>query len=503
MKIRKRYILVILLVIAAGIAGYYYFAPGKTGGGDNAAGEGDSKVLDRFYTVKRGDLVIGLSQGGSINAKKKHKLSLQASFRTKLAWIIDENTKVKTDDVLAKFETEELNDKIEDLRITCQNLEKELMIAIETEKIQISTNAADVRSAEDRVKTAEDALKRYIKFDKRKSRDSIDLKIQTAESAYNEALDTYRTKKLEIEEKSESNDEQIKTNQQTLDTLQNKVDNAKNTLDNAQQDRKVFNRYTTPEKMTELNNSLAQAKLNLRKVKVSTASNLVQKRKSISNLTTQLKKNQTRLKTHESYLPMMEMKAPVDGVVIYGDPDRRWGNPDIKPGMDVWKNMILLTIPDMNNLVVDFDLPEQYRTKVKVGDKAIITPESIPNLKVSGSVSKIATLPVNQIYWDSNSPKVYRSVISLEKQTPRLVSGMNVQLDIVTKVIKDTLFVPVEAIFDKNDKFFVYKQTPSGPKITFVSIGATNDNYAQILEGLEEKDVVYLYKPFQKKQDAQ
>lgn len=78
---------------------------------------------------------------------------------------------------------------------------------------------------------------------------------------------------------------------------------------------------------------------------------------------------------------MMELRAPVDGVVIYADPDRRWGNLDVKPGIDINKGQVLITIPEMSNLVVDFDLPEQYRSKVKVGDRAVISPDSLPGEK--------------------------------------------------------------------------------------------------------------------------
>ena len=35
---------------------------------------------------------------------------------------------------------------------------------------------------------------------------------------------------------------------------------------------------------------------------------------------------------------------------------------------------------------------------------------------------------------------------------------------------------------------------------TAVSIGESNDNFVQITDGLEEGDVVYLYRPYDKKQ---
>ena len=94
-----------------------------------------SAVSDRTFKVQRDDLPIGLIQGGTVNASKKHKLSLRANFGTKLLWIIEENSWVKAGDVLIKFETDDLKKRIEDYEIDLDNLTKELAIAIEEEKI--------------------------------------------------------------------------------------------------------------------------------------------------------------------------------------------------------------------------------------------------------------------------------------------------------------------------------------------------------------------------------
>ena len=80
---------------------------------------------------------------------------------------------------------------------------------------------------------------------------------------------------------------------------------------------------------------------------------------------------------------------------------------------------------------------------------------------------------------------------------------MSVQLNIVTKIIPKTLFVPVEAVFEDNDRFYVYKHTLTGVEEQDVKIGESNDNFVQITEGIEEGDIVYLYRPYQKKQDKE
>jgi HlyD family secretion protein len=500
MKKYKRRIIILLIFIfgAIGIGAYYWYVHKI----DTSGTKGSKSMLapDRLFTVKRGDLIIGLLQAGSINTKKKHKLSLEASYKTKLMWIVEENAKVKKDEILAKFETEELEDKIEDYKIECENNEKEILLAKESLKIQVSTNLESIRTAIDRVSVAEDNLRKYLLFDRRKQRDAIDLKIDKAEEAKSAADINYKKKKKEIAETGAQDQEDEEKKKQELKSLLTKIESAKNNLNNAYDDRTVMQRYTHPNKLKALYNKLAQAKLHQQKTDVTTVSNIIQKKRHISNLEQRLRKNRDRLKRYESYLPMMKLVAPVNGLVIYGDPDRRWGNPEIKLGMDIRRKQVLLTIPDMSNLVVDFDLPEQFRSKVKLDDAAIITPDSIPNMKLRGRITKIASLPVNQIYWDRSSPKIYKSTIDLKNPPEKLVSGMSVQIEIITEIIKKTLFVPIEAVFEEKDDFFVYLKNGGSVSRSIVKVGASNDTYVQILDGVKENDVVYLYRPFQKKE---
>ena len=455
---------------------------------------------DRTYRLKRSDLILGLRLGGSVSASKKHKLSLQANYSTKLLSIVDENTKVKAGDVLAVFETDALLEKIDDLKTSYANMEKELVLAIENAKVQERGNEVDMKVADDRLNQAEAALRKYLRLERANSRKTYDLKISSAETSLATAQQDYENKKQEIADAGVTDDAQRKEDESALNDLKNKIDTAQNTLDSARMDRKAFKRYDDPIKLLRLYNELEQAKLNREKVRISTSSTLVQRNKQVDNLRSNMRRVRNQLEKYESYVPMMKLVAPADGIVIYADPDRRWGNPDIKPGMDVWKRLVILTIPEMNNLMVDFDLPETYRSRTKVGDRVIITPDSLPALKLYGKIGKIATLPVNQISWDSASPKVYNSRIVLERQDPQLVNGMSVQIEVISRVIKNTLFIPVEAVFERQSSFYVYRRVGGTPKETAVSIGESNDNFVQITDGLEEGDVVYLYRPYDKKQ---
>jgi RND family efflux transporter MFP subunit len=481
-----------------GAAAYYYRAPLiMLWRGDSVKFNSDTKSLDRIFTVTRGDLVIGTVLNGTVNSQKKHKMGLEAAFNTTLVWIAEENAKVKKGDILARFETEELETKIDDFKLNLENLEKELVVAREERNILESSNKSDIRATADKVKDVEKEMRKYHKFDKRKARDEQVASVTKAKKSFEESKDKYFKYKKEMKTASYSDEDDKKKSEEELETLKSEYTKLENEYKNALLDRKVYKRYTHPNKVTELYNKLDQSKLDLAKVKISATSGMLQKDKKINNLLAQKKKTEDQLEKHEKFMPMMKLIAPVDGVVIYGDPDRRWGKLEVKVGMDLRRKQVLMTIPDMSNMIVDFDLPEQYRSKVNEKNKVIITPDSLPGLKVNGAISNIASLPVNQIRWDSNSPKIYNSVITLEKQNPALVSGMSVKIEVITRTLKDVLFIPVEAVFEEKGKYFVYLNNGAKPEQCFIEIGQSNDNYVEVLKGLKEGDKIYLYQPFQ------
>ncbi len=455
---------------------------------------------DRTYVLKRDNLILGLRLSGSVSASQKHKLSLQANYSTKLLSVVEENTRVKKGDVLAVFETDDLLEKIDELKTNLANTEKELVLEMENAKVEERGNEVEMKIADDRLNQAVAALRKYQRLERASNRRTYDLKVSSAETGLETAKQNYETKSEAVSAAGVTDEAKRKENERELNDLKDKIDTAQNALETARGERKALKRYDAPITLLRLNNELEQAKLNCERIRISSSSSLIQRNKQVDNLRSNIKRIRNQLEKYESYVPMMKLVAPADGIVIYADPDRRWGNPDIKPGMDVWKKLVILTIPEMNNLMVDFDLPEAYRSRTKVGDRVIITPDSLPALKLGGQIGQIATLPVNQISWDSASPKVYSSRITLDHQDPQLVNGMSVQIEVISRIVKNTLFIPVEAVFERQSSFYVYRSVEGSPKETPVSIGEANDNFVQITDGLEEGDVVYLYRPYDKKQ---
>ena len=487
--------LISLLVILLGAGGFFFYkSRTKT---EKKETKNENSAPDRIYPVKRGQMVIGIVLRGSVNAKVKHKLALQAPFSTKLVKVVDENVKVRKGEVVAEFETADLLLKVEDYKLTIEQTKKDLAIAHAEREVLVSTNKEELRTAKDKVTECLDAYTRYVRLEGPRDRDTQNLAVSDAEKNLDDMETTYKEAKDTYDNSIFADSDAEETAKKNVEKERQKVLAAETKLNSALLEKKLFKRYTYPNKLKDLRNKLAQARLGYEKAKVSTEAKLTQKDNAIYRLEITLRNNERQYQRHSSWIPMMTLTAPVDGIVTYGDPDRIWGNPEVKVGMDGRRKQVIITIPDMSQMIVDVNLPEQYRSKVSVCNEFIITPESLETVKLKGSIITIASLPVHTIPWDKSTPKIYRTVVAFKEKDAKIVSGMSVQVEVVSRILENVISVPVEAVFEEGGQLLVYRKAFSGPEKVPIKIGESSDSAVEILDGLKEGDEVYLYRPFQ------
>ncbi|MDA3924482.1 MAG: hypothetical protein PF904_07280 [Kiritimatiellae bacterium] len=468
-----------------------------TGCSPHVAGSDSSNNMDKIYTVRQSDLVIGTLLRGTANAKEKHKLFAEASFKNILTWIQEENTRVKKGDVVIKFETQNLLDDIDTRNLKIESQEKTLQIEKEEKRILLSENQSVLRAAADAVVAAEEDYARYYRYDGKKLKEGLEEAVESNAKALKQLEVECQKMAYEISNTIYDDEDAKETALAKVDALEDGVKKKERVCEDSDYQLRIFKKYTFPNALTDKKNKLEQTRLDHEKIKIRTASKVIQKDNEIQRLENELANAREDLERIESYLPMMEVEAPVDGIMLYGNVDERRNRITIELGMECGRKRVLATIPEMDNLVIDFELPEQFHHRVKKDAKVILTPDSMPTLKLSGHVSEIAVVPVNQIHWDSSSPKIYNSVITLDEQNENFVSGMNVEVNVIEKVLKNAVNIPVEAVFEEDGDYFVYLKTGSGAKKRSVELGKSTDRYVHIIKGLKAGEDVYLYSPYE------
>jgi multidrug resistance efflux pump len=144
-----------------------------------------------------------------------------------------------------------------------------------------------------------------------------------------------------------------------------------------------------------------------------------------------------------SNLDGMTIKAPSDGMVLYGDhwAERR----KIQIGDVVWGGFPIIRLPDLARMEVLAQVNEVDGPKLSAGQKARILLDSYPDVEITGSVKEIAQTAV-KASWMAKA-KIFRVVISMDQTVPEIMKpGMSAQVSIIVSEHPSQLLVPRSAV---------------------------------------------------------
>ncbi len=178
--------------------------------------------------------------------------------------------------------------------------------------------------------------------------------------------------------------------------------------------------------------------------------------------------------------------APKAGMVIY---KRSWDGKKQGVGAQIsaWDNVVAI-LPDLSAMNSKTYVNEIDISKVKKGQKAIVSTDAFPDKKFTGVVTEVANM--GQQMKNSNA-KVFEVIIQLDGNDSVLRPAMTTKNQIITETIDSALFVPIESVHNNDSVSFVYTDHRKQQVLT----GKSNDEDIIIRAGLQKGDQVYLYPP--------
>lgn len=147
----------------------------------------------------------------------------------------------------------------------------------------------------------------------------------------------------------------------------------------------------------------------------------------------------------------------------------------------------LMTVADLDKMKAVIAVDELDITKVKLGQVANITCDAFMGEKFTGKVSKISLEGLSQ-----NGVTTYDLEIELDDRK-QLMSGMNVEVEIIFERRENVLTVPIEALHKMNGDYLVTIKDEAGNKSDVkVVLGLVTDDTVEIVSGIKEGDkIVY------------
>jgi len=188
--------------------------------------------------------------------------------------------------------------------------------------------------------------------------------------------------------------------------------------------------------------------------------------------------SEEKVKYWENVYRATPLISPIDGEVIVRA---------VEPGQTLTSANPVVVLSD--RLIVSAQFDETDIGRIKVGQKAFITLDAYPGIKIEGVVDHIAyeSELVNNV--------IIYNVDVLPRQMPDFFrSGMSANVEVVEKARENVVIIPLEAIYKEQNKTFVTVIGKSGnaTEKREVEIGLRDEKHGEIISGLTFEDIVVI-----------
>ncbi len=219
----------------------------------------------------------------------------------------------------------------------------------------------------------------------------------------------------------------------------------------------------------------------------------------LNKMDIEVRQRRSNLENAKRDLEQLTLTAPTEGLVVY---ERNWSTGrKFTIGDTPWGNSTLISLPDLSTMESFTYVNEVDISRVTKGQTVHIRLDAFQDSMFTGSISSVAALGRSK----DGSPniKIFEITVDIDKQSEILKPGMTTSNKIIINEIPDVLFIPQEAVYEKENNKIVYVKKGSSFSEIIVKVGDKSENYIVITEGLEEGDEVGLRNPNLSLEDQQ
>lgn len=278
-----------------------------------------------------------------------------------------------------------------------------------------------------------------------------------------------------------------------LERAEQQVEKAREELALARRRRDTLIAYGRPLEVSQAESEALSTKETLKQMESASVYRLEQRKAAIGAAESRIQESSSKLALARQQLARTEVRADVSGIVVYRDVF--FGSEQRKPqvGDQVWANQPLLILPDVSKMVVETRVRETDIHKVTARQRAAIRVDAYPDLKLTGSVALVGTLAQEER--ERRGTKFFNLTLHVDQSDPRLRPGMTARVEILVEERPQALFVPLEAVFEREGRSFCYVAGRGGADPREVVLGPSNHEFVVIEQGLRRGERVLLRDP--------
>ena len=491
-------LLALLISMTIGYVGYQRLAPSST-----------PVAAATPIPVRRGTITATVSSSGSMAAVSQAKLAFQSAGRlTEL--LVKAGDRVKKGDVLAKLDSSDLELQVaqaevalEQARLKLAQLKegpKEVEIAAarasyesavtKYNDLKASPKPEDISAAEAAVRDAEVALANAqdtLVLTQKSATVSKNVRDRENEHNWYEARYGETLAKFNRGEASQADLDKDYSNlltakerldsaraeaQMALRKAENDVEKAKETLSKAQENLREIKAGPTADQLKAAEAAMLTAQSQLEtKTQGASATDIATQEVAVRLAEATL--NQRKL-----LLEKAPLIAPFDGVI---------DSVGVSVGEQVAESKEVMTIVNLNQFRVDARVDETDVSRLAVGQSATVTVDALPDQRMTAHVAFIGAIPTT-----SQGVVTYPITLELDPTEVPIRPGMTANVAVEVTRRENVLLVPNRAIRTQGRNRTVEVMVNGKTEQRVVTIGLSNDQYTEVLNGLQEGDVVLI-----------
>ena len=212
----------------------------------------------------------------------------------------------------------------------------------------------------------------------------------------------------------------------------------------------------------------------------------------------------TKAQTYADQINAMTIIAQRDGIVLRTESPTisimstqgsgTFGGP-MREGSVLFLNTPVLQFPDLSKMEVSADAAEADFKKIEKGQKVFITVDAAKKLVTTGKVNRKSLASSYTQRYSRSKVKSYEVIIDVDSCHSKIKPGLSADCEIILKEVKDTLFVPTLAIFERDSTRIVYVAGKKDFVPVKVETGSSGSSYTIITDGLKGDETIALSEP--------
>lgn len=435
---------ILAAIVGGSLFGYQIFSE------KGAAQEPDFET----YVVGRGNIVSTVSATGSIEPERQVELAFKSAGRVAEV-LVEEGDTVTAGQILARLETT-------DLELALAQAEANLRINLaRLEQVRKGPDESDVMAAKAQLESAQAAYRQLLAGPTEDQKRAAAAAVERARAALEQAQAAYD---------QVANLPNVAMLPQSVQLRQATIE-----LEAAEAQYRTTIAPPTEAEIAQAQAQIAQAQANLDRLLKGPSE------EEIAIAEAQVAQAQAAVEQARLNLENATLVAPFDGVVA---------RVNVEPGeLVAGSAMPAIVLIDPSRFHIDVKVDEVDIGHVKEQQPVEVTVDALPDITIMGHIERIS--PIAQA---AGGVVSYDVMIVIDETDAPLRAGMTATANIVTTELNDVVVVPNRLILvdRENNKTYVEKVVDGVPVRTEVVIGARNDQYSQIVRGIDEGDVLAL-----------